>query len=555
MSVVITNKDLRLISQPSVNCSIKIEILNMNGTILAVLNGVIDGGTTNIDASSDVRRTASLQIVPTNEQDIEVCEANNIWLNKSCRIYVGIKDMQTEEYTWYLQGSYKFTDTSLSYDGSSNTLSVNCSDWMAWLDGTLNGIQGYLTTTIPAYEENATTGEVIEYNYIRDAMIQTVTQLGKVDKYIVEDIGEYKGIESRNPSGYLTYRANNPQWNCVPYDLEYSSGSTVLDMITELRDLYPNYETFFDVDNVFTCQMIPSLYEDAVMLSDAQIQRLLLSDSTETQTIDFTTVKNVAEVWGKVIETDFYTETCTTTDGVYVCTVESYEDDYKSGDIIAIMVDTTNIAGMQLNINSFGNIAIYQDDATNVITAGELESGQVYCFKIKKTYTDGVTTTKAIVMGQYQPHGLAVLLNSETHDEKYTTAEGITVEKYSEEYFKLVYNVKAITRQIIPDSPFAVERLDEVLAVETYESITTDGLALSQAEYTNWQNSRLTDNITINILLAPFLDVNIKVEYKPKNSSETNQYIIDSVSHDYSGGTTSVTMHRFYPLYPTSVTG
>jgi len=45
------------------------------------------------------------------------------------------------------------------------------------------------------------------------------------------------------------------------------------------------------------------------------------------------------------------------------------------------------------------------------------------------------------------------------------------------------------------------------------------------------------------------LDVNKKVSYKRSDSDREHQYIISSVSHDFSGFTTTVTMYRFYPLY------
>ena len=82
-----------------------------------------------------------------------------------------------------------------------------------------------------------------------------------------------------------------------------------------------------------------------------------------------------------------------------------------------------------------------------------------------------------------------------------------------------------------------------------YENIESDSLALARAEYENWINCRLTDNITITTKLCPFADVNIKVAYRRKDINEVNQYIVKNVSHDPSAGTTSWTLMRFYSLY------
>ena len=57
---------------------------------------------------------------------------------------------------------------------------MNCADLMAKLDGTKNGQSGALIIQYPAYAEDSATGQIIQYNYIRDAVITTLTQLGKI---------------------------------------------------------------------------------------------------------------------------------------------------------------------------------------------------------------------------------------------------------------------------------------------------------------------------------------------------------------------------------------
>ena len=556
MSVTITSEDIHLIKQPSVECFVRINVLNEDGTVLDSLDGIIAGGTANVDANSDIRRTCSFTIIPTRKQDIKVNEASYIWLNRTIKIEIGLKNLRTEEIKWYSQGYYIYTDTSGNYDANTNTLQINCADFMALLDGSRNGTLGQIQTIIPAYEEDNNTGEVLTYNYIRDAIIYTVGQLGRISDIQVEDVGEYKGLESKNPDGYAAYRIANPTWNCVPYDLEFTCGDSVLTILTTLRDLYPNYEMFFDINNVFICQMKPSGYDDDIILTDDYVQQILISENTESTSLDFTEVKNISEVWGEVIEADFYTESGVTYSGnVYIVPNSAYtsnsETRYYNGDKVAFKVPTTNLASPSVNIQSLGAIPIYDGENLNRLAAGVLIAGRTYTFKIKRTYSNGSYDTRAIYMGQYQPHGMTVLLSSASHSETYTTNLGVTVEKYSPEYFYQLYNVspEALTRTINPDSPFTIEKIGSILQVEQREQCTTDDLALSQSNYNNFVSTRLTDNITITTLLAPFLDVNIKISYKPYNSDEANQYIIDSLSHDFENGITSITMHRFYPLY------
>lgn len=559
MTRTITSEDIKLVRQPSVECFVRVHVLNEDGTVLDSLEGVISGGSGNIDANSDIRRTCSFTIIPTRKQDIKVNEASYIWLNRKIKVEIGIKSLRTSEITWYSQGHYIYTDTSGNYDANTNVLQINCADFMALLDGSRNGVLGQLQTIIPAYKEDSNTGEVLEYNYIRDAIIYTVGQLGRISAIQVEDVGEYKGLEEKNPDGYIEYRQANPTWNCVPYDLEFSSGDTVLDILTTLRDLYPNYEMFFDINNVFICQMKPSGYDDDVVLTYDYMQQLLISENTESTANTFSEVKNISEVWGEVIEADYYTESGVTyANNVYIVPNSAYIDStgssearYYNGDKIAFKVPLANQASPYMNVQNLGAIPIYDGENLNPLKEGILIAGRTYTFKIKRKYTNGTYVTRALYMGQYQPHGMTVLLSQEHHDETYTTNTGVTVELYSPEYFQELYDISpsALTRTINPDSPFTIEKIGSILQVEQKEQCTTDDLALAQSNYNNYVSTRLTDNITITTLLVPFLDVNVKVEYKPYNSDEVNQYIIDTISHDFDNGTSTITMHRFYPLY------
>lgn len=559
MAYAITIEDMRLIMQPKIQCFVRVDVLNDNGTIISSLDGIISGGTNNIDSNSDIRRTCSFEIVPTRNQDIKINETSLIWLNKAIKLQVGIKDIRTKTIKYWNQGYYLFTDTSSQYDANTNTLTVNCADFMTLFDGSRNGVLGYYETKIDAYKEDNDTGEVIEHHYIRDAMMKTVSQLGRINQMQIEDIGEYKGLESKNPDGYIQYRQANETWNCVPYDLTFSAGDSVLTILTALRDLYPNYEIFFDENNVFICRMKPSGYDDMVVLTNEQIQSILLAESTENTSLNFSEVKNISEVWGEMIDADYYTEEGVTyTNNVYNVPNEAYIDStgltearYYNGDIIAFRVPVMNQESPKMNVQNLGAISIYDGENLHPLKAGILKANRTYSFKIKRKYENGVYRNWAIYMGQYQPHAMTVLLSEDHHDETIVTPSGKTVEIYSPEYFFELYDVSeyALTRTINPDSPFTVEKIGSILQVETKDTCTTDDLALAQSNYNNYVSTRLTDNVTISTLLIPFLDVGIKVEYKPFNSDTVNQYIIDSISHDYGSGKSTITMHRFYPLY------
>lgn len=542
-----TNKDLRLLYQPNLEYAIKVEVLE-NNAVIDVLHGIIQGGSSSINADSDIRRTFNATIIPTKKNDIKVNENGLIWINKDVHLYIGLKDIRTDEYIWYTQGYYIFANCSGNFDIQTNQLSITCNDYMSCLDGTKNGQIGALTTLIPAYEENEETGEVIKHNIIREAVIKTFTQLGRFKNYFVDDIGEYYAMPEHNKD-WKTYREENELWNTIPYDLEFSAGCSVLSILQELVNLYPNYEMFFDENGTFVIQMIPSCYEDDVVFTNDFLQRILISEDSST---DLLTVRNVCEVWGEVIETDFYTESCTYSGNCYTCTVDGYEEKYYNGDIISIKVPSTNLDGATLNVNSFGSIPIMDENTEKPITANRIESANsVYSFKIKKKRVDGNDVVQAYLLGQWQPHAINVLTDG-TVGEDYTSTSGVTAKRYSKEYFKTVYNCESIEFTTIPESPFTIQKLGEIRDVKQggeFENITSDSLALARAEYENWKNSRLTDSITITTLLIPFADVNIKVEYKPNDVDEVRQYIIKSVNHNFDSGQSTLQLTRFYPLY------
>ena len=444
---------------------------------------------------------------------------------------------------------------------SENKISLSLADKWITLDGSKNGyVGGAENIVFPAYEEDEVTGEVIKYNYIREQIMTTLLQLGKLKETEVEldEFGEYQGLSDYNPD-YLQYREESKvkvkngtymeTWNIVPYDIEHGCGVTVATILTTFRDLYPNNEMYFDENGIFRGGLIPSNYESDIIFDHNFLERIYISENT---TVDLTAVKNVCEVWGKVIETDFYTEDCTYTNNCYVCNVETYEEKYYNGDKIAVKIPSINQSASTINVNGFGVISILDENTEEPIEANFMEANQVYVFKIKKKHVNGEDVTRAYLLGQYQPHAVDILTNGTIPTEDYTAQDGTVVKKYSKEFFQKIYNCKTVNFTVVKDSPFSIEELGLLLCVKTggeFENITSDSLAKARAEYENWKNSRLADSISITTKLVPFADVNIKVSYRRHDTGEINQYIVKNISHDLSGGITSWTLMRFYPLY------
>lgn len=551
MADMITQEDLTLVLSQSAapqTMKLKIEVLDSDQKIIGTLETDITSGSMSISGESDIRRTANFVVQPTIKEKIKLTENSLLWLNKDIRMFVGLYNCRTKQYKYYPLGCYVYTDTSGTYDATNDNLTINCADFMKKLDGTKNGQLGALIISYPAYEENKETGEVIKYNIIRNAVIETLEKLAKITNHRIDDIGEYKALPDYNDA-WEQYRKENITWNAIPYDQEFSSGCTVLSILTTFRDLYPNYEMFFDMEtNAFVCQLKPMCYEDDIYLDNSFLQRVLISENTS---VDMTTVRNICEVWGKVIDVDFYSEECSYTNNTYTSTIAGYEEGYYNGDVIGLKIPVSNQANAQININNFGAIGIYNESNEEPISANELKSNNVYAFKIKKSRVDEQDIIKAYLLGQWQVHAINVLTNGRKSGQFVTSSDGGRYELYSREYFQKFYNCERVDMTIVPNSPFTVEKLGEILDKVSgeYENITSDDLAADRAKWENWKNCRLTDSITITTALLPFLDVNKKVSYKRSDSDVEHQYIISSISHDFAGFTTTITMYRFYSLY------
>lgn len=587
MTYEVSEYDKYLIRQHILDLRIKIDVLDFQNNLIDFLEGGIIEGSFNIDSESDIRRTFSLSVVPGVQEDVRLNKDGIIWFDRKIVVYIGIKDQRTQEYKWYVQGQYVFTSANSSYDSTTDTLTCACSDLSSMFDGSRCGSLGFLNYVIPAYEEDVVTGEVLSYNSIREAMVTIVKQLGWqwVNDYNIDEMGERKGMPYYAKNwNYMKYRestsvpvksgALQPIWNKIPYDLEFSGETTVLNIIKTLRDLYESYETFFDIYGTYCCNLIPSGDDDPIMFDNDFFQRILISEDTS---VDFTEVKNMCEVWGGVYEEDFYVYDSTkiayvTASGdrasQYNVVVDGYDDQaetpddgYVAGEVIAIKIPAPNIYGCKLLIsgNDRSPIYIYDENSEDYLAADTLRRNGTYCFSIKKRYDvdSGQMITKAYFMGEWQPHAIAVLTDGSVGESTRVTyqdaitgvSETITVNMYSKEFFEKVYNCSTVQLVVNPDSPFTVQRIGIVPFIKTDENIQSDSTAMETALQEHYRHCRLTDNITIETKICPFADVNQKVTYRPHDSEEANEYIVKSVSHDLSSGKTTWNLMRYYRLY------
>lgn len=525
----ITNSDKDALLQSNLNYKYRVFLLK-DGKVMDTITGITGTGSYSIDSESDVRRTFSLTVhldtLSYESQHVE--QKIETMIGYDLQLQIGIYHIRQGDYIWYECGTYTITGTNTSYDALTNTLTMDLSDWFTKLDGTRNGqVGGSPTILIPNLDSN---GEKVT---IRQAALGILKDIG-LENCILQDIGEFYGMDINNPN-YEAYRLANPFWNQLPYDLEYSCGCYVSEILNDIRDLYPNCEMYFDIYNNFCFNMIPSCNNEPIVLDNDFLQQILLAESSENVSYDITTVRNVTEVFGKTYAVDRYGDSCTVSGNVYQISLSGYST-YVHGDILAFTAPAANTASMRLSIGSLSSIPIYKEYTTDSIAAETIPAGSMCCVKI--TYHNG--SYAACYLGEFQPHALCVL-TGQAEDAVFT-----------KEYFSDRYNCKNVNFRVEPDNPFSIQKLGIVFETkcgDSFDNIMSDTTAMANAVYHNRQSSTINDTVTLTTKLIPFLDVNVKVSYQKQQESEVHEYIVKSVSHDLEGMTSTITLHRFHPLY------
>lgn len=275
--------DTTLQSIRNIDC--KLFVLDYDYTVLDEISGKTESVSLSVNAESDIRRTANINIAlkddsrQTNSNAFYWQVGNPYWFDKYIQIYVAIQDVQTQEFVWVNEGIYMVNSPTISYDATTNNLSFEAVDLMSKMTGLRNGQLEGMTYTIPVGST------------ITNALKTLLVEQG-FDKYIIF----------------------TPPYDYVPQEIKIDIGGTAYDLLRELRDINANWEMFFDVDGVFHFQQIPSGKvivdpesgeegEPTPVVDQTVWDKLNVSYDLDT---NFEDVKNYVEVLGKVHEPHEY---------------------------------------------------------------------------------------------------------------------------------------------------------------------------------------------------------------------------------------------------------
>jgi hypothetical protein len=117
---------------------VKIISLDFNENPRAEIQGVATGGSVNVDGSSSVRRTCSLNLVTNNARVNELDWA----LESKFRLEVGLRNFINSDYEdiiWFPQGLYIITSFGMTANAQGFSISIQGKDKMCLLDGSVGG--------------------------------------------------------------------------------------------------------------------------------------------------------------------------------------------------------------------------------------------------------------------------------------------------------------------------------------------------------------------------------------------------------------------------------
>lgn len=235
------------------------------------IQGNTTGGSVNIDATSTIRRTCSIDMIITDSSFL-ISEDSKIWIDKWFKVELGVRSIKTGRTVWFDKGIYAIHNPSIKYNPAIKSLHIEGLDLMCTLDGTLGGTLN-IATTISA--------EVPIANVLRD----TVWKLGGISK------------------NQIYIEQNNSE---IPYDIEKSSTDTVYSILEEIRDLYMDWEIFFDENGRFIYQKIKNRYvknpnpnyeNDVISFRFIEEHDLAVDYNVDYL---FDNVKNKITIWGQV---------------------------------------------------------------------------------------------------------------------------------------------------------------------------------------------------------------------------------------------------------------
>ncbi|MEX3625175.1 hypothetical protein [Viridibacillus arvi] len=249
--------------QPIRRLHITVEVLDSKDKTIEVLQGVSTSGSLNISGTSLIRRTGSLTFVLFDY--LLPKESSLLWITNKIRVYAGIDDIKSRNSTptHFCLGTFHITEPSVSIARDNRTISIELQDRMAMWE-----------------EEQFENKLIIEPETPVDVAIKSVLSV----------------------SGETQFAYIQPTVETVPYQVEFAQGSSVLEALNKLVELYMDWEAYYNTEGYFVYQKMTMQYDRELTPSwvYGEDSPLLL---TFNENYTYKGIKNRLVVFGAMNET------------------------------------------------------------------------------------------------------------------------------------------------------------------------------------------------------------------------------------------------------------
>ena len=501
-----TQEQYNIVTQFYRDISIKLEVLDFDYYVIDEVSGLAENASFNIDADSDIRRTCNISMTLKDEYSDNTLylseywqSGNPFWFDKYLRISIGIVDVTTDEIVWNNQGIYLIDEPSIQYSATDNTLSFKAVDLMAQLTGLRDGNLEGLTYVIPVG-----------------------TSITNAMKNVIQE------------QGFNEYIILEPPQATTPYEIRIDAGGTSYDLLSELRDINPDWEMFFNADGVFVFQQIASSQTSDTVISPYITKEMFDDLYSEAElTTSFTDVKNYIEVYGKTIETN-HTASVTINSNSATIELDVAQASISNSiyDFLCVIGNLSNaVTGLstpitELHVYDSDNVLLKDIDVTNTPLR---YNNFGYIIRINGSVSN------IEYLGYAQPFGLAWEDNEES---PFYVGEQLSGDTTVNSPTDILYNKPTFKRQV---------RI--VLSGGEFDNIYSNNLAMQRAKYELYLRAKLHDSIDITVVPIYWLDVNQIIEYQMPNESEPSYWLIKSISTDFSvDGSQKISAIRYYTV-------
>jgi hypothetical protein len=567
-STYITEQQYSIVKQPYRELYCKVNLLNYQFQVVDDISGVVLSDTWTISATSDIRRTGTLVILPDNDEAYKIQAGSKIFLDKYVQIYIGIKDETTDEIVYNNMGIYLINNPTHTFDSTNNSITLQLVDLMAKLTGLRNG-------NLAGYEYQLKEGQDV-----KEIIVAVLAEVGFNNYNIEIDEGDYQTIQ---------------------FDMSVDGTATLYDILKTINEnQYINYQMYFDVDGIFHFNHIPSGKDAPVMVDDDIWRYAYISHEVTTNYED---LKNDIVVLGKTHTASKYSNDCVLNNHTFTMSSASVKREKNHIKLAFTTPEnmTPTVDGEQyyLNLNNYGSYPLrttlgslhfrmlpntyyvvrlqnFGRESLSLIGAqntttytlkkalplddmGVTASDIVgwYVSALAKSLNEAITENAKIV--SYNEQNLTITLSKSINTDKAWTGRLCYMynPNTTSTYWQFMgeNQPRAEIKDENPSSPFyvngSVGDIRIVLSGGDYDNISTNELAMERAQWELYTRCRLNDNLSLTCLPIYWLDVNWLVNITLPTENEAKPFIIKEISIS-SGATAtqSVTLVSYYDFYP-----